>query len=107
MRHRLVAEAGPELMSSTNEKRRSDPDWTGKPFVRELLRVSDMLALGRLAADEAAAQFGVQALSISWNTERIHADGRSESSGRSPDIDLEGAEIRRIPLFSASNGTRA
>ena len=81
---------------------------TDQHFVRDLLRVADMTQLGQLAAREAAGRFAIPALSIFWNTERIHADGRSETSGCSPEAaDVQGSDARRVPLFSAANGTRA
>jgi diguanylate cyclase (GGDEF)-like protein len=94
-------------MSPTHENRRSSVSPTGVGFARSLLRVPDMASLGGLAAREAAERFGVQLLSISWSSERIRADGRSESAGCSPDVIVDGADVRRIPLFNAPNGTHA
>jgi diguanylate cyclase (GGDEF)-like protein len=76
-------------------------------FARALLRVSDMTDLGRQAAREAADAFAIPALCISWNTERTHVDGRSESAGFSPGPIADASDVRRICLFKAANGMRA
>lgn len=94
-------------MSPTQENRKSNLMQPEVGFVRGLLRATDMKSLGLLASAEATRRFGVQLLSISWNGERVHADGRSESAGCSPDVPCDGADVRRIPLFSAPNGSRA
>lgn len=76
-------------------------------FVRRLLGVSDMPSLAAIAIDEARARFGVEESVVSWSTERVHADGTSGSFGCHPPEGIDGADVRRISLLSAPNGTRA
>ena len=91
----------------SNQEYRKDQDVDGEmPFARALLRVDDIASLGVVAARVAADAFCVQDLCLSWDTQRTHADGRSESVGSSPGP-LVGPDVRKIPLFASANGTRA
>ncbi len=94
-------------MSLLQENLGTEASGSGEGFVRDLLRVSEMSVLADLAAREAARRFGIPALALSWNTERIHVDGTSDSQGCHPSWDIDGPNVRRVPLFSAANGMRA
>lgn len=95
-------------MSTVHNSRSSDGSpMPTRSFGGRLLRVNDLPSLGRLAAAEAAARFGIQATCLSWNTERTHADGRSESSGCSPERDPGISANARHVLLKAPNGMQA
>ncbi len=94
-------------MSSLQENPENVADGPDDGFVRDLLHVSEMSVLAELAAREARRRFGVTALALSWNTERIRADGSSESHGCYPSDVIDGPDVRRIPLFNSASGMRA
>ena len=93
-------------MSSVQENLGPEESGSDNGFVRELLHVSEMAILAELAASEANRRFGVPALALAWNTERIHADGSSELQGCHPPVRVDGPDVRRVSLFSAANGMR-
>src|SRR5690606_20803843 len=71
-------------MSSVQGKHERGTGESGNGFVRDMLHVSEISTLAELAVREARGRFGILALALSWNTERIHADGRSDSQGCHP-----------------------
>ncbi len=91
-------------MSLVQENHGNRANGAGNGFVRDLLHASDMPTLAEFAAAEASRRFGIPALALSWNAERIHADGSSDSQGTHPPGNLDGSEVRRVALFSAANG---
>ncbi|MEO7936063.1 MAG: EAL domain-containing protein [Dokdonella sp.] len=94
-------------MSSVKQNPENAAHGPDDGFVRGLLHVSEMSVLGELAAREARSRFGVSALALAWNTERIHGDGSSDSRGCHPAEIIDAPDVRRVSLFNAANGTRA
>ncbi len=94
-------------MSSVQENHENAASEPDEGFVRDLLHVSEMSVLAELAAREARRRFGVSALGLSWNTERMHVEGRSDSRGCHPPGNIDGPDVRCVPLFNAANGMRA
>ncbi|MGB0132671.1 sensor domain-containing phosphodiesterase [Dokdonella sp.] len=95
-------------MSSTPNSRDSEISLTtSRSFSGRLLRVNDLNSLGVLVRHEARERFGIQSMSLSWNTERTHVDGRSESSGSSPQRQPDESENTRHVLLNAPNGMLA
>lgn len=94
-------------MSSVQRKLGREAGESGRGFVRDLLHVSEIQALAELALREARDRFGIAELALSWNTERIHVDGRSDSRGCHPPGLADDPSAQRIPLFNAANGMRA
>lgn len=94
-------------MPSAQKNRELSANKSTIGFVRRLLGASDMSSLSALAIEEACSRFDLQEAALSWNTERAQADGSSDSFGCHPPENIEGADINRIPLFTAANGMRA
>ena len=93
-------------MSSKAENRHS-LSVPGDGFMRSLLRADDMGSFAELAVAEAGGRFGLSEPALRWNTERIRADGQSESSGSYPVARVVGAEDTRVTLIKSSNGVHA
>ncbi len=94
-------------MPSAQRNRDASESGTTNHFVRRLLGVSDMPSFAAMSIDEARLRFEIQEAMVSWNTERVHADGTSGSFGCHPPEGIDGTDVRRISLFSAANGMRA
>ncbi|MBL0163272.1 MAG: EAL domain-containing protein [Xanthomonadales bacterium] len=95
------------MMSLVQKNQGNEAIESSDGFVRDLLHVSEMSTLAELAAGEANRRFGIPALALSWNTERIHVDGSSDGQGSHPPGNFDGSDVRRAALFSAANGMRA
>ena len=94
-------------MSSVPRNHETGANGSGEGFVRELLHASEMSTLADLAAREASSRFGVEALALSWNTERVHVDGSSDLQGCHPPDGIDGSDVLRVPLFNSANGMHA
>ncbi|HET9032750.1 MAG TPA: EAL domain-containing protein [Dokdonella sp.] len=66
-----------------------------------------MSSLSARVIEEARSRFDLHDVRLCWNAERAHADGSSDLTGCYPVEDLEGADVRRVSLFSAANGMHA